>query len=157
MTSNTALHCIIRVLGCVQVVLVVNVASECGYTDSNYKWISTLLSRYGERGLSVLLFPCNQFGQQEPGSMSEIMSFIGQQNVDKAKVFQKVSVKGDDADPLFDFLHDRTGHMPTWNFAKYLIDPTGDHVRFYDTRDDLEEVEDMIRHLLHMHTNFTDL
>ena len=85
------------------------------------------------------------------------MNFVGRKQVDKAKVFDKVNVMGDEVDPLYHFLQDRTGHEPSWNFAKYLVDPTGDHVRFYHTTADLEEVEDMIRHLLRMHTNFTDL
>eukprot|EP00117_Sycon_ciliatum_P039248 scpid40488/ scgid29040/ Probable phospholipid hydroperoxide glutathione peroxidase; 6P229 len=140
-----------------KVVLIINVASECGYTDSNYKWLSKLSKRYSKHGLAILLFPCNQFGRQEPGSNPEIANFIGRQDVNEAKMFEKVDVLGEDAHPLFSFLEHRTGHSAKWNFAKYLVDGSGDYVRFYSTTEQLETVEDMIRQLLSMHTNLSDL
>jgi len=87
-----------------RVMLVVNVASRCGYTDSTYGQLNELHSRYATRGLSILAFPCNSFGGQEPGSDDEIFSFATSEKKAKFDFFRKVEVNGPSAHPLFRLL-----------------------------------------------------
>ena len=86
-----------------KVMLVVNVASQCGYTESTYKQLNALHARYASRGLAILAFPCNQFGGQEPGEDIEIFEFTKTKNAE-FDFFRKVNVNGPDAHPLFKFL-----------------------------------------------------
>ena len=87
-----------------KVVLVVNVASQCGYTDSTYRQLNTLHARYASRGLAILAFPCNSFGGQEPGSSEEIFSFATRTKSAKFDFFRKVEVNGASAHPIFKWL-----------------------------------------------------
>ena len=87
-----------------KVLLIVNVASQCGFTQSTYSYLNTLHSRYGNQGLAILAFPCNQFGAQEPGSPQEIFSFATTTQSAKFDFFRKVDVNGPNAHPLFKFL-----------------------------------------------------
>ena len=87
-----------------KVLLIVNVASQCGFTQSTYSYLNTLHSRYGNQGLAILAFPCNQFGAQEPGSPQEIFSFATTTQSAKFDLFRKVDVNGPNAHPLFQFL-----------------------------------------------------
>lgn len=87
-----------------KVMLIVNVASQCGYTDSTYRQLNTLYKKYSSRGLSILAFPCNQFGQQEPGSDGEIYDFITKEKKSSFDLFRKVEVNGPNAHPLYKFL-----------------------------------------------------
>ncbi|KAL1431822.1 hypothetical protein MTO96_013921 [Rhipicephalus appendiculatus] len=93
------------------VVLIVNVASRCGFTDSNYKELQALHDKYGSNDppLSILAFPCNQFGSQEPGSNAEIEDFCKSTYNVKFDMFAKVDVNGDGAHPLWKFLKHRQG------------------------------------------------
>ena len=102
-----------------KVVLVVNTASYCGYTPQ-YKGLQALHERYRQRGLVVLGFPSNDFGQQEPGSDKEIADFCDRTYAVKFNLFGKTSVQPG-ASPFFDGLASATGQRPEWNFHKYLI------------------------------------
>ena len=103
-----------------KVVLVVNTASQCGYTPQ-YKGLQALNDKYKSRGLVVLGFPSNDFGQQEPGSATEIREFCDREYAVKFPLFAKVPVKEAGGSPVFDDLAKATGQRPKWNFHKYLI------------------------------------
>jgi glutathione peroxidase len=116
-----------------KVLLVVNTASECGYTPQ-YEGLEALYRKYRERGLVVLGFPSNEFGGQEPGSNKEISSFCVNQYAIDFPMFAKTEVKGAKASPLFADLARATGKAPGWNFHKYLVDRSGKQVLSFDTR-----------------------
>ena len=107
-----------------KVILVVNTASYCGFT-SQYDGLEKLYSKYKDRGLVVLGFPSNDFGQQEPGSNKEIADFCKNTYDVKFPMFAKSSVSGANPNPLFKMLSAKTGTTPKWNFYKYLIDRNG--------------------------------
>jgi len=107
-----------------KVVLVVNTASFCGFTPQ-YEGLERLYARFGPRGLVVLGFPSNDFGQQEPGSAKQIADFCFNTYAVKFPMFSKTTVVGKDAHPLFVALARATGKAPSWNFHKYLIDRKG--------------------------------
>lgn len=109
------------------VVLVVNTASYCGYTDQ-YAPLEALYRKYKDRGLVVLGFPSNDFGGQEPGSNKQIASFCRLTYGVEFPMFEKSNVVGDGRNALYTELHRRTGQQPRWNFHKYLIDRDGNQV-----------------------------
>ena len=113
-----------------KVVLVVNTASECGYTPQ-YEGLEALYRKYRERGLMVLGFPANDFGGQEPGSNKEIAAFCVNQYAIDFPMFAKIDLK---KSPLYADLAKATGSSPRWNFHKYLIDRSGKQVQSFDTR-----------------------
>jgi glutathione peroxidase len=115
-----------------KVVLVVNTASECGYTPQ-YEGLETLYRKYRERGLVVLGFPANDFGGQEPGSNKDIAAFCVNQYAIDFPMFAKIDLK---KSPLYADLAKATGTAPRWNFHKYLIDRSGKQVQSFDTRVD---------------------
>jgi len=106
-----------------QVLLVVNVASECGYTPQ-YAGLQRLHERFKTRGFTVLGFPCNQFGGQEPGSAQEIQRFCTTRFQVSFPLFEKVDVKGPGKAPVYAFLTGAYGE-PKWNFHKYLVGKDG--------------------------------
>ena len=112
-----------------KVVLVVNTASQCGYTPQ-YEGLEALYRKYRDRGLVVLGFPSNDFGGQEPGSNMEIAAFCVNQYAIDFPMFSKTEQKKN-AD-----LAKATGATPRWNFHKYLIDRSGRQVQSFDTRVD---------------------
>ena len=117
--------------------LLVNVASECGYTPQ-YKELQALYDQYGDK-VVVLGFPANDFGGQEPGSNEEIATFCERNYGVKFPVFQKISVTGPDTHPLYQFLSSKaqngvTDEKPTWNFCKYLIDEKGKVLKFFPSK-----------------------
>jgi glutathione peroxidase len=116
-----------------KVVLVVNTASQCGYTPQ-YEGLEALYRKYRDRGLVVLGFPSNDFGGQEPGSNQEIAAFCVNQYAVEFPMFAKTSVRGRDANPLFAELARATASPPRWNFHKYLIARDGKQVQAFDTR-----------------------
>ena len=126
-------------------VLVVNVASKCGFTPQ-YEQLQQLSERYGNRGLAVLGFPCNQFLGQEPGTADEIQQFCRTSYGVTFPLFAKVKVNGHDRHPLFAALceaPDAKGHAGRvrWNFEKFLVRPDDRIVRFRSaTRPDAPEV-----------------
>ena len=112
-----------------KVVLVVNTASQCGYTPQ-YKGLQALHERYKSKGLVILGFPSNDFGKQEPGSNQEIAEFCDRTYAVKFEMFGKTSVAAGGS-PFFDGLANASGQRPKWNFAKYLIGRDGRTVAFY--------------------------
>ena len=122
-----------------KVLLVVNTASKCGFTPQ-YDGLEKLFQDYKEQGFEVMAFPCNQFGNQEPGDAGEIEQFC---NVNFGLTFplmQKVEVNGDNASPLFDWMKaEAPGLMGSksikWNFTKFLIDREGNVVKRYGPAD----------------------
>jgi glutathione peroxidase len=116
-----------------KVVLVVNTASQCGYTPQ-YEGLEALYRKYRDRGLVVLGFPSNDFGGQEPGSNQEIAAFCVNQYAVEFPMFAKTSVRGRDANPLFAELARATASPPRWNFHKYLVARDGKQVQAFDTR-----------------------
>ena len=107
-----------------KVVLVVNTASFCGYTPQ-YKGLQALNEKYKARGLVILGFPSNDFGNQEPGSAKEIADFCDRTYAVKFPMFAKTSVKNAGGSSVFDALAKATGERPKWNFHKYLIGRDG--------------------------------
>lgn len=112
-----------------QVLLIVNVASECGFTKQ-YQELQALFDRYHAQGFSVLGFPCNQFGQQEPGTAEEIQQFCSEQYAIGFPMFDKIKVNGPDAHPLYVWLKkQKSGIFGSsnikWNFTKFLIGRDG--------------------------------
>ena len=113
-----------------QVVVVVNTASQCGYTPQ-YKSLEALYDRYRQRGLVVLGFPSNDFGGQEPANNAAIADFCENQFAVRFPMFAKTSVKGgtrSTTNPLFAGLATRSGQSPKWNFHKYIVSRQGDVV-----------------------------
>jgi glutathione peroxidase len=116
-----------------QVILVVNVASKCGFT-SQYAGLEELFRKYKNRGFSVIGFPCNQFGAQEQGSDSDIQKFCSLTYDVTFPVMAKVDVNGETATPLYKWLKDAAGgifgfNKIKWNFTKFLIDRHGNVVK----------------------------
>ena len=125
-------------------VLVVNVASKCGYTPQ-YEGLQQLYQDYADQGLVVVGFPCNQFLGQEPGTPAEIRAFCDENYGVTFPLMEKVEVlDGEQQSPIYQLLGTRTGDLPAWNFAKYLVSPDGQTVRFFGTKtapDDPELVD----------------
>ena len=113
-----------------QVVLVVNTASFCGFTGQ-YEGLEALYRRYRARGLVVLGFPSNDFGQQEPGANASIADFCENTFGVQFPMFVKTTVVGRSAHPLYRELAQRTGEWPRWNFQKYLVSRDGVQVKAY--------------------------
>jgi glutathione peroxidase len=111
-----------------KVLLIVNTASACGFTPQ-YKGLEALQQSLGARGFSVLGFPCNQFGRQEPGSAAEIGQFCSSNYAVSFPMFDKIDVNGDNAHPLYQYLKgEKSGLLGSsikWNFTKFLIDRSG--------------------------------
>jgi len=119
-----------------KVLLVVNVASQCGYTYQ-YEGLQALYLKYKDQGLVVAGFPANNFGAQEPGSNAEIGAFCKSKFGVTFPMFSKISVKGSDKAPLYQFLTDKNANPKTggeipWNFTKYLVDRDGKVLARFD-------------------------
>ena len=115
-----------------KVLLIVNTASECGYTPQ-YEGLEGLYRRYRDKGFAVLGFPANDFGGQEPGSNKEIAQFCQLNYGVTFPVFAKTSVVGANANPLYRALAAKTGKPPRWNFHKYLLDRAGQPVAVFES------------------------
>jgi len=135
-----------------QVLLIVNTASKCGFTPQ-YAGLESLYEKLSPEGLTVLGFPCNQFGAQEPGSESEIGAFCVKNYGVSFPMFAKVDVNGHAAHPLWQFLkRQKKGLLGTarikWNFTKFLVNRTGDVVARYAPTKKPETLEGQIRKVL---------
>jgi len=115
-----------------KVILVVNTASYCGYTDQ-YGGLESLYRQYKDHGLVVLGFPSNDFGRQEPGANKEIAKFCRLTYSVEFPMFEKSRVVGENRNPLFAELNRLTGQQPRWNFHKYLIDRSGSRVMSFES------------------------
>ncbi len=107
-----------------KVVLIVNVASKCGYTPQ-YAGLEKLYEKYKDHGFAILGFPANNFGAQEPGTNDEIKAFCSRNYNVTFPMYSKISVSGDDKAPLYKYLTDTTGGEIKWNFTKFLVDGDG--------------------------------
>src|SRR5580704_12827800 len=119
-----------------KVVLVVNVASQCGYTPQ-YEGLQALYAKYKDQGFAIAGFPANNFGGQEPGTNEEIGTFCKSKYGVTFPMFSKISVQGTDIAPLYRFLTDKTANPKTggdiqWNFTKFLIDRNGKVIQRFE-------------------------
>jgi glutathione peroxidase len=135
-----------------KVVLVVNTASECGFTPQ-YEGLESLGRKYRARGLEVLGFPCNQFGAQEPGDAAEIAAFCQKNYGASFQMFDKIEVNGSGAHPLYQWLtKSAPGILGTeaikWNFTKFLIGRNGKVFKRYAPQTTPAALEDDIERLL---------
>jgi glutathione peroxidase len=122
-----------------KILLIVNVASKCGFTPQ-YKDLESLYKKYKDQGLEVLGFPCNQFGAQEPGSNEEIKAFCNLNYNVTFKLFDKIDVNGPKTSPLFKHLKNQSpGILGTeiikWNFTKFLVNKDGEVVKRFSPKD----------------------
>lgn len=115
-----------------KVLLIVNTASKCGFTPQ-FAGLEELNRKYKDRGLVVIGFPCNQFGNQDPGSDEEISGFCQLNYGVTFQIMKKVDVNGNNADPIFKYLKEQTGGLLgsaiKWNFTKFLISRNGDTIK----------------------------
>lgn len=134
-----------------QVLLIVNVASQCGLTPQ-YKGLQELYERYQGKGLVVLGFPCNQFAEQEPGTEEEIAAFCDSNYGVTFPLFAKIDVNGPGTHPLYQHLKehapDEVNQEIEWNFAKFLVDKNGQVVKRIGARTQPEELVADIESLL---------
>jgi len=135
-----------------KVLLIVNTASECGFTGQ-YEGLEQLYRDLNGRGLEVLAFPCNQFGSQEPGTDEEIASFCELRFQASFPLFAKIDVNGEDAHPLYGFLKEQApGVLGSkgikWNFTKFLVDRDGQVVKRFAPQDTPESLREEIEGML---------
>lgn len=158
-----------------KVILIINSATECGFTPQ-YDELQDIYEKYGEKDFIILDFPCNQFGNQAPGSNEEIISFCSTRFGITFPIFSKIEVNGENAEPLYQYLIQQKGfkgfddeHPLTplltsmlgrknpnykeestikWNFTKFLIDKEGKVVERFEATDDMGLVEEKIRELI---------
>jgi glutathione peroxidase len=135
-----------------KVLLIVNTASKCGFTPQ-YEGLEALYEKYGDKGLEVLGFPCNQFGAQEPGDAKEIATFCSTTYGVTFPMFAKIDVNGTDASPLYKFLRNEKRGLAgstsiKWNFTKFLIDRDGEVVHRFGPQDAPASLEKHIEKLL---------
>ncbi|KAJ6847711.1 putative phospholipid hydroperoxide glutathione peroxidase [Iris pallida] len=135
-----------------KVLLIVNVASRCGLTTSNYTELSHIYEKYKTQGFEILAFPCNQFGSQEPGSNSDIKQFACTRFKAEFPIFDKVDVNGPNTAPVYQFLKSSAGgflgDLVKWNFEKFLVDKSGKVVERYPPTTSPFQIEKDIRKLL---------
>lgn len=135
-----------------QVLLIVNTASNCGFTPQ-YQGLEELHLRYANDGLAILGFPCNQFGRQEPGDATQIRKFCETRYGVSFPLFAKIDVNGPQAHPLFEYLKERRPGMlgsraVKWNFTKFLVSRSGEVLKRYGSRTRPEELEKQIQKTL---------
>lgn len=158
-----------------KVLLIVNTATRCGFTPQ-YKELEAMYEKYHAQGLEILDFPCNQFGEQAPGTIAEIRQFCTSNYNTQFEQFAKIDVNGDNASPLFTYLKSRQGFGGfdtsdergkfmddmmrkrdadydkksdiKWNFTKFLVDRKGNVIRRFEPTDSMEEIEKAIKDLL---------
>ncbi|KAL8143748.1 hypothetical protein V2J09_016780 [Rumex salicifolius] len=136
-----------------KVLLVVNVASKCGLTDSNYTQLTELHQNNKDKGFEILAFPCNQFLKQEPGTSEEAEQFACTRYKAEYPIFQKVRVNGAKAAPVYKFLKASNcrglwGNAIKWNFTKFLVDKEGHVIHRYGPRTSPLSIQSDINSLL---------
>jgi glutathione peroxidase len=135
-----------------KVLLIVNVASKCGFTPQ-YKELEEIYREYKDKGLEILAFPCNQFGNQEPGSNEEIYNFCSTKYNVTFPLFSKIDVNGSNAHELYIYLKEKApGILGTeaikWNFTKFLVDRDGNVIKRYAPQDNPKKIiEDIKKYL----------
>jgi glutathione peroxidase len=135
-----------------KVLLIVNTASKCGFTPQ-YKGLEQLQQSYADKGFSVLGFPCNQFGKQEPGDEQQIQSFCDVNFNTSFPLFKKIEVNGDKAAPIFNYLKIQAPGLLgskaiKWNFTKFLVNRQGQVVKRFAPKDKPENLTNQIEELL---------
>ena len=125
-------------------------ASECGYTDHNYRELVQLQKDLGPQGFTVLAFPCNQFGGQEPGSMKAILAFVRGYGAN-FPVFSKVDVDGLEVCDVYSYLVGKTGSVPQWNFCKYLVGRDGEMRQYFAQDAAFDAIRKSAQYLLGRH------
>ncbi len=135
-----------------RVLLIVNVASQCGFTPQ-YQSLQALYQRYADQGLTVMGFPCNQFGGQEPGDAQQISQFCETRFGVTFPLYEKCDVNGDNTHPLFEFLKTAApGLLGTqsikWNFTKFLVDRSGHVVDRYAPSTGIDTIEAALKPLV---------
>lgn len=135
-----------------KVLLIVNVASHCGFTPQ-YAGLEKLYGKYKGKDFMILGFPCNQFGAQEPGTAEEIKTFCSSKYGVTFPLFSKIEVNGDGADPLYKFLkaaQPGTGSKPDigWNFTKFLIGKDGKPLKRFDSSVTPEQIDPQVQEIL---------
>jgi len=135
-----------------KVLLIVNTASKCGFTPQ-YEGLNNLHLKYGDEDFSVLGFPCNQFGKQEPGTNQEIQEFCSLNFQIEFPVFGKIDVNGPSADPLYLYLTEKKPGLLgsksiKWNFTKFLIDQNGNVIARFAPKTKPQDIEKKIDGLL---------
>ncbi|XP_021293727.1 probable phospholipid hydroperoxide glutathione peroxidase [Herrania umbratica] len=135
-----------------KVLLIVNVASQCGLTNSNYTELGQLYEKYKDQGLEILAFPCNQFGGQEPGSNEQILEFACTRFKAEYPIFDKVDVNGEKTAPIYKFLKSSKGGLfgdsIKWNFSKFLVNKEGNVVDRYAPTTSPLSIEKDVKKLL---------
>lgn len=134
-----------------KVLLIVNTATGCGFTPQ-YEGLEKLYKQYHEKGFEILDFPCNQFGNQAPGSNDEIHEFCALKYNTTFDQFAKVDVNGENEIPLYTFLKKEKGGVMgnkiKWNFTKFLVDRDGNVVKRYAPTDTPDKIESLIKELV---------
>lgn len=130
-----------------KVLLIVNTATRCGLTPQ-YEELEALYEKYASRGFEILDFPCNQFAFQAPGSAEKIDSFCKLKYDTKFPRFAKIKVNGKDADPLYVYLKEQKPGRIGWNFAKFLVDRSGNVVGRFAPAEKPHKLESAIEELL---------
>ena len=135
-----------------KVLLVVNVASQCGLTPQ-YKGLQDLYKKFNSNGFEVLGFPCNQFKGQEPGTNEEIQFFCTEKFNVSFKIFNKIDVNGPNTDPFYDFLkNEQSGVLGTknikWNFSKFLVNKNGEVVKRFSPKDGGAAIEAELKKII---------
>ena len=134
-----------------KVLLIVNTATGCGFTPQ-YEGLQKLYETYKDQGFEVLDFPCNQFGNQAPGSNDEIVEFCTGRFGVTFKVFSKIDVNGENESPLYTFLKNSKGGLLSskikWNFTKFLVDKQGNVVERFAPTITPDQIENKIKELL---------
>ncbi|XP_066376939.1 probable phospholipid hydroperoxide glutathione peroxidase [Miscanthus floridulus] len=135
-----------------KVLLIVNVASQCGLTTANYTELSHIYEKYKTQGFEILAFPCNQFGAQEPGSNTQIKQFACTRFKAEFPIFDKVDVNGPNTAPIYKFLKSSAGgflgDLVKWNFEKFLVDKNGKVIERYPPTTSPFQIEKDIQKLL---------
>ena len=134
-----------------KILLIVNTATGCGFTPQ-YEGLEKLYKDYKNEGLEILDFPCNQFGNQAPGTNEEIVSFCTLKYAVSFRQFSKIEVNGENEEPLYTYLKSQKGGIfgknIKWNFTKFLVDQNGNIIKRYGSTVTPEKIEKDIKNLL---------